>query len=85
MHIMTKLETHYMSGRPSLINYSVDTGANSNLLPIHYLHNVKPYVDLDSLAHTINPNVKLEAYSRNEIKQYGKVCLWLNTRTIGKM
>ena len=58
-YIMTKLETCYGSGRPSLINYKVDTGADGNLLPIHDLHKVKPDVELDSLAHTINPNVKL--------------------------
>ena len=72
--IMIKLETHYKYGRPSVINYKVDTEANGIMLPLHDLYMVKPAVDLDSLAHTINPNVKLEAYMRNDIKQDGQVC-----------
>ena len=37
-YLIAKLETHYRSGRPSFINYKVDTGTNGNLLPIHDLH-----------------------------------------------
>ena len=74
-HIMIKPETCCRSERPSLINYKVETGVNGNLLPLHDLHKVKPDIDLDCLAHTLNPNVKLEAYTWNKIKQYGQVCL----------
>ena len=71
---MVILETSYRLGRPSLINYKEDTGANCNLLPLHDLCKVKPGMDLDFLTHNINPSVKLEAYTRNEIKQYSQVC-----------
>ena len=74
---MSKLEISYGLGRPSLINYKVDTGADGSLLPLHDLCKVKQDMNLDSMAHTINPNVKLEAYTRNNIKQYSLVCLWL--------
>ena len=53
-----------------LINYKLDTETDGNMLPLHNLCKVKPDMDIDLLAHTINPIVKLEAYTRNEIKQY---------------
>ena len=74
---MIEIKPCYRSGRLCLINYKVNPGANNNLLPLHDLYKVKPDMDLDSLAHTIDPSVKLEAYTRNEIKQYSQVCLWL--------
>ena len=41
----------------------MDTGADGRLLPLQDLCKVKPDVDLDSLAHTINSSAKLGAYT----------------------
>ena len=71
MHI--KLNTKSCNGNSLRTHFKVDTGADSNLLPLGEFFKHFPNVNMTQLAKTIDSSTKIYAYNNTEIKQLG-VC-----------
>ena len=71
MHI--SLSTKSCNGSSMKTHFKVDTGADSNLLPLGEFFKHFPEANLNDLAKTVDPHTKLYACNNTEIKQLG-VC-----------
>ena len=61
-----------LSSNDTPISYKIDTGAQCNVIPVEYLENISPKLDLQPV------NVKLSAYNGLKIPVVGKCSLTLD-------
>ena len=69
--IHTNIECETPEGKCSENTFKIDTGADSNLMPISLFTRLFSHVSLDALKRTIDKGVTLYAYNNTQIKQYG--------------
>ena len=54
-----------------MVSYKIDTGSNSNIMPLHVYKKVFPNITNEQLAKTKNKNVPLKTYNKTAINQLG--------------